>query len=432
MDMLDLGLIGFGGLLALMALGVPIGIAMAVAGLAGSVLAVGERATMGALGSRLFSTTTSYELSVVPMFILMGALITRSGIGQDLYNACYAFLGRLRGGLAMATVVACGGFSAVCGSSIATAATMARVAMPPMRSFGYADSLASASIAAGGTLGILIPPSVILVLYGFMTSTDVGQLFIAGILPGILAIALYVAAIAVVTWTHPHWGPPGERTGWPERLRLLSRVGPIVLLFLLIIGTIYFGVATPTEAAGVGAFGALLFALWRRTPLAEFGAALVETARTTASLFFVLLGALIFANFLNFAGLTAAIADGITSLGLGALGVILVMLLVYLVLGCFMESLSMILLTVPIFFEIIRPLGIDPVWFGIFIVMVTELSLITPPVGLNLFVIKGVVGDLRIGALYAGITPFVIADLVRVALIIALPGIALLLPAWAG
>ena len=359
----------------------------------------------------------------------MGALITRSGAAAALYEGCYRFLGARRGGLAMATIAACGGFSAVCGSSIATAATMARVAMPEMRRFGYADSLAAGAVAAGGTLGILIPPSVILVVYGIQTGTDIGSLFIAGVVPGLLGILLYIAAIAVVTRIDPSLGPPGDRFPWRARLAGLVGTGPILALFLLVILGIYFGWFTPTEAAGIGAAGAFAIAiLSRRLTVRSFVDSLFETARTTANLFFVLIGAIVFSNFMNVTGLPRLLTDLVTGWELTPLSVILLVALVYVVLGCFMESLSMVLLTVPVFFPVAVALGYDPIWFGIFVVVVTELSLVTPPVGLNLFVIKSVIREISIGTIYRGVVPFIAADIARLALLIAVPALALFLP----
>ena len=422
--------LGFGGVLTLIVIGIPIAFAMLSVGALGILTIVGERSIMGMAGQLPYTTVVSYALSVVPMFVLMGVLVARAGMSEDLYRLCHGFLGHRRGGLAMATVVACGGFSAVCGSSLATVATMGKVAMPEMRRFRYSDSLAAASIAAGGTLGILIPPSVILVLYGIATGTDIGALFIAGIVPGLLAIGFYVATVWIVARLKPEAGPVAPRTPWAERLARGKTIGPIVLLFLVIIGGIYFGVFTPTEAAGVGAFFAFVFALWRRALTVRlFGEILIETVVTTASLFVVLIGALLFSNFMNLAGLPAALSELITSANVSPLGVILIILAIYMVLGCFMESLSMMLLTVPIFFPlVVGQLGYDAIWFGIFVVMVTELSLVTPPVGLNLFVLRTVVPELPIGTVYRGIMPFVLADVVRLAVIIAVPSIVLFLP----
>jgi tripartite ATP-independent transporter DctM subunit len=424
--------LAFGAVLLLMALGMPIAIAMLLVGFAGIWMLMGEGAAFGMMGQVPFNTTISYELSVVPMFILMGAIISRTGMAADLYRLCHSVMGHRRGGLAMATIVACGGFSAVCGSSIATAATMAKVSIPEMRQFRYADGFAAASVAAGGTLGILIPPSVIMVLYGIATSTDIGQLFIAGVVPGIVAVLLYLAAVAVHARLHPDQAPAAPRASRAEVFRRLLPVGPVLLLFVLIIGGLYLGLFTPTEAAGVGAGLALLIAAVRRViSWRDLGDSLVETVRTTASLFIVLIGALVFSNFVNLVGLPDALSGLIADLGLTPLGVILIILVIYVVLGMFMESLSMILLTIPVFFPIISAQGFDPVWFGIFAVMVTELSLITPPVGLNLFVIRGVIPGLPIGAIYRGIMPFVVADLVRIGLIISFPAIVLWLPAMA-
>ena len=425
--------IAFALLFGLMMLGLPIAFAMLAVGIGGLWLTVGERAAFGMVGQVPFTSTMSYELSVVPMFLLMGALVTRAGMSEDLYRLCHGFLGHRRGGLAMATVAACGGFAAVSGSSIATAATMARVAMPEMRRYRYSDRLASGAIAAGGTLGILIPPSVIMVLYGIATGTDIGKLFIAGIVPGIVAILLYIGAVRYVVWRDPSAGPAAEPVPMRERFARFLSIGPVVALFLLIIGGIYLGVFTPTEAAGIGAAGALLFALWRRSLTPRiFASSLLETVKTTAALFVVLIGALVFANFMNLIGLPRAIAGLVTDAGLSPLVVILVMFAIYLVLGCFMESLSMILLTVPVLFPVVMALGIDPVWVGIFVVMATEVSLISPPRGLTRGVIQGVIRDLRLSTIYAGILPFVVADIVRVLVIIVFPGIVLFLPGLMG
>lgn len=421
--------LAFAMVFGLMMVGMPIAFAMLIVGLGGIWLAISERTAMGMIGQLPFSATMSYELSVIPMFILMGVLVTKARMSQDLYRLCHGFTGHRRGGLASATILACGGFSALSGSSIATAATMAKVAVPEMRRYGYSDGLAAATVAAGGTLGILIPPSVILVLYGISTGTDIGQLFIAGIVPGIVAILLYLAAIWVVARLDPASAPSAPRVPWRERFSYFRTVGPILLLFILIIGGLYIGAFTPTEAGGVGAAGALIFALWRRSlSFGIFVEALIETVTTTASLFLVLIGALVFSNFINLIGLPHALSDLILSMGLSPMMVILLIFAIYLVLGMFMESLSMILLTIPIFFPIVTGLGFDPIWFGIFAVMLTELSLVTPPVGLNLFVIRTVIGNVSIGAIYRGIVPFVVADIVRILLIVLFPALVLFLP----
>jgi tripartite ATP-independent transporter DctM subunit len=430
-------LLAFAILLALVALRVPIAFAMGLVGFAGFGLMIGWSPSMAMAVNVTYETGLAYSLSVVPLFILMGNFVRQAGLSDELYTASYAFLGHRRGGLAMATVVACGGFSAVCGSSLATAATMSKVAMPPMRRFGYADSLAAGSIAAGGTLGILIPPSVILVIYGIMTESNIGLLFIAGIVRGLLGIALYLVAVMITVRLNPDAGPPGERMDWPARWRALLGVWGVLVLFTLVIGGIYGGVFTPTEAGGIGAFGAFVFALARRRldwrTLVQL---LTESVRTTAMIFTILIGALIFSNFINVAGMPSALAELVTSYGLSPLMVVLLIMLIYVALGCVLESLSMILLTVPVFYPLVQGLdfagSIDPemvlIWFGIVIVVVTEISLITPPVGLNVFVLNGMLPDVRLATIFKGVTPFWIVDIVRLALLVLVPTISIWLP----
>ncbi|HLR13415.1 MAG TPA: TRAP transporter large permease [Burkholderiaceae bacterium] len=425
----EISLIGLGALLALMMAGLQIGFAMLVVGAAGIAAIIGPKAALGMLGQVPAADTMSYTLSVLPMFVLMGVFVDRGGLSQELFDACQGFLGGQRGGLAMATIAACGGFSAVCGSSLATTGTMGKVAIPSMRRYGYADSLAAGTVTAGGTLGILIPPSVILVLYGIMTGTDIGLLFIAGLLPGLIAITLYILTIAVLTRRRPELGPSVALPPMRERLIRLRRVFPVLVLFVVIIGGIYMGLFTPTEAAGVGSFGALLFAMWRRTlTFQQFIDCLVESARITAVLFIVLIGALLFSNFVNLAGLPNALQALVQDLGLSPLATIAIMMVMYLIMGCFLESLSMMLLTVPIFFPMVMGLGYHPIWFGIIVVMVMELALITPPVGLNLFVLKSTAPDISLGTIYRGVMPFVLVDIFRLTLFILVPSIILILP----
>ncbi|MDH3232925.1 MAG: TRAP transporter large permease [Alphaproteobacteria bacterium] len=421
--------IAFAVVIALVFIRVPIAFAMAIVGTVGFALARGWGPALFIVGEKARRSAENYELSVVPLFILMGVFVGRAGLSEKLYAASNAFLGHLRGGLAMATVVACGGFSAICGSSLATAATMAKVAMPSMRRYGYSDRLAAGSIAAGGTLGILIPPSVILVLYGIMTRQDIGKLFAAGILPGLLGILCYLGAVQYVVRRNPEHGPAGARTGWRERGRALARVWGVAILFVVVIGGIYIGVFTPTEAGGIGAFGAFVFALlgrqlnWKRLFFI-----LAETAVTTSMLFVVLIGALIFADYINETGMPNQLAAQIQAMSIPPMAVILVILVIYLLLGCVFESLSMLLLTVPVFVPIVSALGFDLVWFGIVIVVVTEISLITPPIGMNVFVLRGVLKDVSTGAIFAGVTPFWMADIVRLTLIVMIPWISLFLP----
>ncbi len=431
------GLLGFAAVLVLVLLRVPIAFAMGFVGMIGFMIESGYRASISMTARLIIDTSQDYGLSVVPLFILMGLFVNKAGISRELYAASNAFLGHFRGGLAMATIVACGGFAAISGSSLATAATMSKVAMPEMRRFGYADKLSTASIAAGGTLGILIPPSVILVIYGLLTETSIGKLFVAGIIPGLLGVVLYLVAVQFTVWRDPEAGPAGKRINLSGRLSALKDVWAVLLLFFLVIGGLYgvFDVPpinlsfSPTEAAGMGAMGAFLIALARRRlSLADALEALRETAMTAASLFAVLIGAWIFSNFVNIAGLPTALSDMVTAYNLPPWMVMGLILLIYIALGCVFESLSMLLLTVPIFFPVVTGLGYDPIWFGIIVVVVTEISLITPPVGLNVFVLRAVVGDVPTATIFKGVTPFWMVDIIRLIILLTLPGLVLLLP----
>jgi len=430
-------LIGFAAVLGLVLLRVPIAFAMGLVGFIGFMEERNFRAAISMVSRLIIDTAQDYGLSVVPLFILMGLFVNKGGLSRELYQLSYAFLGHLRGGLAMATILACGMFSAICGSSLATAATMSKVAMPEMRRFGYDDQLSTASIAAGGTLGILIPPSVILVIYGLLTETSIGKLFIAGVIPGVIGVLFYLGAVRFTVARRPESGPAGERTAWPDRLRALGSVWAVLLLFFLVIGGLYGALNfwplnltfSPTEAAGMGAMGAFLIALFRGTlTFRETFEVLRETAYTSATLFAVLIGAWIFSNFVNLAGLPEALLGFVQGNDIPPWAVMLLILLVYLALGCVFESLSMLLLTVPIFFPLVTSLGFDPVWFGIVVVVVVEISLITPPVGLNVFILKGVVGDVSTGTIFRGVTPFWVSDLFRLALLVLLPGLVLFLP----
>jgi C4-dicarboxylate transporter DctM subunit len=430
-------LIGFIAVLALVLIRVPIAFAMGLVGMVGYMLETSFRGSVSMVARLIIDASQDYGLSVIPLFILMGLFVNKGGISKELYRVSYSFLGHLRGGLAMATVLACGGFAAICGSSIATAATMAKVAMPQMRKYGYADSLSTASIAAGGTLGILIPPSVILVIYGLLTETSIGKLFIAGVIPGLLGIIFYILAVYWTVSRNPESGPAGEYTHWKERLVALRTVWSVLLLFFLVIGGLYglfdfapFNIVfSPTEAAGMGATGAFLIALFRgNLTTASVFDALKDAIMTTASLFSVLIGAWIFSNFVNIAGLPEGLVSAVTAYSISPWAVMTLILLIYIALGCIFESLSMLLLTVPIFFPLVRDLGFDPVWFGIVVVVVTEISLITPPIGLNVFVLRGVVGDVPAATIFRGVTPFWVADIFRLALVVTVPAVVLYLP----
>jgi len=426
-------LIGLAVLLALAMLRIPIAFVMILVGYLGMAWVLNPIAALYNVGQTAFDAAINYELSVVPLFVLMGNFVARAHLATELYNASNAFLGHRKGGLAMATVVACGGFSAICGSSLATAATMSKVAMPSMRRFNYSDSLASGSIAAGGTLGILIPPSVILVIYGILTQQSIGKLFAAGILPGLVGVLFYLFAVRWVTWRRPEAGPAGERQDWGQRLRALRSVWGVLLLFILVMGGIYGGIFSPTEAAGIGAIGAFFFALVRGAlTWKTLFDILEESVETTAMLFTVLIGAILFANFINYTDFPQALLGFAQQFSDTPWLVVMAIILIYVALGCVFESLSMILLTVPIFFPLVRDLGYDPIWFGIVVVVVTEISLITPPVGLNVFVLRGVLPDVSTGTIFKGVTPFWVADLFRLSLIVLVPWLSLWLPSFVG
>jgi C4-dicarboxylate transporter, DctM subunit len=424
-------LVGLALMMALALLRIPIAIAMGLVGFLGvAYLRDWNFAPAFAMvETKIYETGRNYTLSVVPLFILMGNFVTRAGMSRELFRAAYTCIGHLRGGLAMATVCACAGFGAICGSSIATAATMAKVAYPAMNELGYSDRLSTGAIAGGGTLGILIPPSTIMVIYGVLTETNIGKLFAAGILPGILATFLLCLAVQWIVWTDPAAGPRGERSTWRERLQALKGVWAVALLFIVVMGGIYGGVFTATEGAGIGAFGGLCFALARRAlswhALLD---ALVESARTTAMLFAILTGALMFAEFVNYTSMPDDLKNLVTGLNLSPLMVVAAICVIYVMLGTAMEELSMILLTVPVFFPLIVHLGLDPIWFGILIVVVVEIGLISPPVGMNLFVINALLPQVPTRTVFHGVLPFMVADVVRLFILVAFPIISLWLP----
>jgi len=430
-------IIGFIVVLALVLLRMPIAIAMGLVGIIGYAQETTLRASISMAGRLIIDTAQDYGLSVVPLFILMGLFVNKGGLSRELYRVSYVFLGHFKGGLAMATIMACGGFAAICGSSLATAATMSKVALPEMRKYGYSDELSTASIAAGGTLGILIPPSVILVIYGLLTETSIGKLFIAGVVPGLIGIFFYLLAVRFIVMRNSKAGPAGEVSSWKERFDAFKNVWAVTALFFLVIGGLY-GLFnfwplnltfSPTEAAGMGAAGAFLIALSRRQlTFNDIKAVLKETSHTTAILFSVMIGASMFSNFVNLAGLPEGLLALVNQSGLSPMTVMLFIILIYILLGCVFESLSMLLLTVPIFFPLVTSLGFNPVWFGIVVVVVTEISLITPPVGLNVFVLKGVVVDVSTGTIFKGVTPFWVVDIFRLALIVFVPWLVLFLP----
>lgn len=425
--------VGFVALFALMLLRVPVGMAMGLVGVTGFGYLVSGPAALKQVGHTSMRTVTDWNFAVVPLFLLMGSFATTSGMSRELFRGANAFLGHLRGGLGIATIAACGGFAAICGSSVATAATFSRVAYPEMRHYGYPQSFATGVIAAGGTLGIMIPPSTVFAVYGLITEQDVGKLFIAGVLPGVLAIFMYMITITIIGYARPGFLPAGPRTPWPERIAALKDIWATLLLFGFVIGGIYGGLFTATEAAGAGAGGAFIIGVLRgRLGWSDVLRSLLEATRTTAAVFTVLIGAILFGYFLTVTQTPQQVTTFLTQLGLGKYGVLALIMVMYLVLGCLMDALAMIILTVPIIFPVIKELGFDPIWFGVIIVMTVELGLIHPPVGMNIFVIKSVVEDAKISTIFYGVLPFIVTDILRLIILIAFPIIALYLPSKMG
>ena len=420
---------GFVILFILMLLRVPVGMAMGLVGVSGYALIAGGGPALKLIGQTSMRTVTDYTFGVIPMFMLMGAFVSVSGVSKELFRAANAMIGHLRGGLGMATVLACGGFAAICGSSVATAATFSKVAYPEMRSYGYPQSFATGVIAAGGTLGAMLPPSTVLAVYAVITQQDIGKLFMAGVLPGLLAMSMYVLTIVAIVAVAPKLLPAGEKKPWAERLDAMKDVWPSLVLFIFVIGGLYGGFFTPTEAGGVGAGGAFILGVVRRKlDRAGIRTALLQATRTAAAVFTVLIGALLFGYFLTITQTPQKLTEFLTGLGIGRYGVLAMIMVMYLVLGCLMDAMAMIILTVPIIFPVIMQLGFDPIWFGVIIVMTVELGLIHPPVGMNVFVIKSVVPEVTFTTIFKGVIPFVITDIVRLVILIAFPVIALWLP----
>lgn len=428
---MTLAIIGFLAVFVLAFAGVPLAFAMLLAGAGGYAALRGIDPALSMLGQVVVDASANYGMSVLPMFILMGLFVHKADISGELYDAANAWLGHLKGGLAHATLLACGLFAAISGSSIATAATMTKVAMPPMRRLGYHDRLSTGAVASGGVLGVLIPPSVPLVIFGLLTETDIRQLFIATIIPGVLLLLLFLVAVWITLLINPSLGPRGERLPIRQRFVALKGVWSTLLLFGLVMGGLYGGVFTATECAGMGASGALLIALGRRKlSFPDILDCLKETAATTAMLFAIVFGALVFANFITLSGLTNVLVEWIQSSGFSVIEVLLAMVLIYLVLGALMEAMGLLLLTAPIFTIIVVEMGVNPVWFGIFVVMMIEVGMLTPPVGMNVFTVKTLLPDVKLSTIFQGVMPFVVANLVGVGLLIAWPDIALMSLRW--
>jgi C4-dicarboxylate transporter, DctM subunit len=420
---------GFVVLFVLLLLRVPIGAAMGLVGIGGFGLLAAWNPALNLLAISPIRTVTDYSLGLIPMFILMGTVASASGMSSELYRAANAFMGHRKGGLAMATITACGGFSAISGSSVATAATMSKVALPEMKRYGYPDTIATGTIAAGGTLGILIPPSIVLAIYGVLTDTDIGRLFIAGIVPGVLAIIMYLITVRLYLAWRGIELPVQERASWRERLASLRGIWAIILLFLFVIGGIYGGIFTPSEAAGMGAAGAIIISAVRgRLGWRKLFQCLLESIQVTAGIFMILIGAILFGYFLTITQVPQKIATYLLGLELGAYPTLLIILLFLLLLGCILDAMAMIILMIPILFPVAMALGFDPIWFGIIVVMTVELGLITPPIGMNVFVINSLARHVSLQKIYAGVLPFVATDIIRLALLLLFPALVLFLP----
>lgn len=426
-----IGLVGVIVFLLLIFLKVPIAVAMMAVGLAGFSLIVNFKAAFSVIATDVYSTFSSYSLSVIPMFVWMGFIAFYSGVGTSLYQFTYKLVGHKKGGLAMATQIACAIFGAICGSNTATAATMGAIALPEMRKYKYDDSLSSASVAAGGALGVLIPPSVIFVVYGIQTEQSIGKLFMAGIIPGLLLMVLYILAIFFVVKKNPALGPAGRRFTWHERLAgLQNGLVEVIFTFCISLGGLFAGWFTPTEAGAVGTASILFITLVRRQlDWQGLKKSLMATAKTTAMIMLIVAGAVVFGRFIAVSRLPFELATWASSLALPPVFILAIVLVIYLVLGCVIDALAMILLTIPIFYPVVvGVLGYDPIWFGVIIVLVVALGVITPPVGMNVFIIKGVVEGLTVETIFKGVWPFVIALALCLALLITFPGLVTFLP----
>ncbi len=423
------GLLGLFALFVLLALRVPVAFAMFVVGFAGIAFLNSTNAAFSLLASEAYTLGSSPELLVIPLFILMGNVASVTGMSRKLYDAAYAVVGSIRGGLASATVIGCGGFAALSGSSVASALTMGRVALGEMDRFNYDPRLSTGVVAAGGTLGILIPPSTGFVIYAILTEQSIGRLFLAGVFPGILLLSLFVLAVTLLCWVRPAYGPAGPSTTYGEKLRALSGAGPIVGIILLTIGGIYGGFFSPVEAAGVGAGAVVLIGfLTRKLSLWQLWHAAKNSTVTTATVMLILIAAHMINPFMALSHIPEVVGDFMDGLELGPMGVLILILGIYVVLGCFLEGFAMLVLTLPIFFPIVTELGIDPIWFGVLVVLALEMGLISPPVGLNVFIVKSVAPHVPLGQIFSGVVLFWIMMLVTLAILIAFPQISLFLP----
>jgi len=429
MNPITIGIIGIIVLVALFLLRMPVGFAMAFVGFIGFSCLVSPEAGFSVLPRDVFHTLSSYSLTVIPMFVFMGSLASASGMSKRLYDAGYSLLGSLRGGLAMATIAACAGFAAICGSTNATAAAMGKVALPEMKRYNYSDSLATGTVAAAGSLGILIPPSTIFIIYGIMTEQSIGKLFIAGVLPGLILAALFIIVITLICRRNPDFAPAGVATTWRQKLGGLVGVIETLALFALVIMGLFFGWFSPTQAGGAGAAGALLIGLaTRQLTWQGFLSAIKDSLRITCMVMIIVAGATVFGHFIAVTKMPLILAAWVVGLPLPSMAIMGIIVLIFVVGGCFMDALALITLTIPILYPVVQALGFDPIWFGVIIVLVTEMGVITPPVGVNVYVIKGIAEDVPLETIFKGIFPFLAALIVMVIILICFPQIATLLP----
>ena len=423
------GIVGIALLLVLLLLRMPVAFSMTFVGVAGFAYLAGSEPALGLLAQDIFDTFSSYPLSVIPLFILMGSFAFASGISKRLYNTTYAWVGQLRGGLTIATVLACSGFAAICGSTAATAATMGKIALPEMKKYGYSNMLATGTIAAAGTLGILIPPSTILIVYGILTEESIGKLFVAGLLPGLILSLLFVAVVAIMCTRNPKLGPAGAPTTWREKLKATKGIIEAVILFALTIGGLFLGWFSPTQAGAIGAGGALLIGLFRRQlSWKSFIESGKDGLRTSCMVLFIITGATVFGHFMAVTTIPFMLADWVGSLPIPTMAIMGVIILIYFIGGFFMDSMALVVVTIPIFFPLVMKLNFDPIWFGVIIVLVAEMGVITPPVGVNVFVIKGIAPDIPLETIFKGIIPFLVALVLFTIVLIAFPQIATFLP----
>ena len=429
MDPVHSGLIGIVLLVFLFLLRVPVAFAMAIVGFSGFSYLSSLNAGLKLLARDFFEQFSSFPLSAIPMFILMGSFAYASGIGKRLYDAAYTILGGLRGGLTMATVVACGFFASICGSTAATAATIGKIALPEMKRYKYDDTLATGCLASAGTLGILIPPSTIFLVYGIMTEQSIGKLFVAGIIPGIILAFLFMAVVGILCWRNPACAPAGGQTSFKTKAKAFVGIIEALILFSLVIGGLFFGWFTPTQAGGIGAAGAFAIGLLRRElNWRVFIDSTRDGLRTSCMILCVIAGATVFGHFMAVSTIPFILADWVGSLPLPPMAIVGVIVIIYLLGGCFMDAMALVVLTVPVFYPVVLRLGLDPIWFGVIIVLVSEMGVITPPVGVNVYVIKGIAPEIPLETIFKGIFPFLVAILLNTGIMMAFPRLALFLP----